>query len=56
MKKQYLGIVALAALALSVHGDEPLKSGPPVGAMLEAFTFQPLNITGPDAGKKQCLI
>ena len=53
---QSLAMVFVAAFALAARGDEPLKSGPPVGKMLEAFTFNPLNITGPDAGKKQCLI
>jgi hypothetical protein len=54
MKACAIGLVV--AVTVLSSAAEPLKSGPPVGTMLEAFTFQPLNITGPDAGKKQCLV
>ncbi len=50
-----LGAIAVAAVALStaVAGDA-LKSGLQVGA--SPTPFHPLNINGPFAGKKQCLV
>lgn len=42
-------LVNLAAAA------EALKSGPQVGAELQK-TFEPVNLTGPDAGEKTCIL
>jgi hypothetical protein len=39
------------SLAMAADG---LKSGPPVGEELPG-TFEPVNITGPDAGQKTCI-
>jgi hypothetical protein len=39
---------------LSAHAVNPVKSGPQVGEKVPG-PFQPLNITGPYAGKKHCL-
>jgi hypothetical protein len=49
------GAFALAAVVLStaVAGDS-LKSGLQVGD--SPTPFHPLNVTGPFAGKKQCLV
>ncbi len=38
----------------SSFGAEPVKSGPQAGQRVPG-AFEPLNITGPDAGKKSCL-
>jgi hypothetical protein len=51
--------VAGAALALAILGAgalaaDALKSGPQVGESVEAF--EPLNVTGPYAGGKRCLV
>ena len=43
-----------AVLASSVLAEE-LKSGPQTGTSLPG-PFHPLNVTGPFAGKKQCLV
>lgn len=48
---------AFAVMALAVAGvsaDENLKSGIPVGKQVRAF--HPLNVTGPAAGQKRCLV
>jgi hypothetical protein len=44
-------VVGLVA-ALGVGAD--LKSGPEPGKSVPAF--HPLNVTGPDAGEKRCLV
>jgi hypothetical protein len=50
-----LGAFALTAVALSTAvGGESLKSGLAVGD--NPTPFHPLNVTGPYAGKKQCLV
>jgi hypothetical protein len=47
-----LGVVLAAGLALSAA--EPVKSGPQPGEKVPG-PFKPLNVTGPDAGKEECL-
>lgn len=56
MKHRFaVGALAVTALALGgVLADPALKSGLPVGKA--PFPFHPLNVTGPDAGQKQCLV
>ena len=56
MRKCYvLGAFALTAVVLSTAvAGEPLKSGLQVGK--SPTPFHPLNVTGPDEGKKQCLV
>jgi len=44
--------LAIALLVGSVHGAEALKSGPQVGDGVPVF--EPLNVTGSAAGRKQC--
>jgi hypothetical protein len=47
---------ALAVLLLggSVLAEEPLKSGPPVGAANDRNGFYPQWLTGPAAGQRRC--
>ncbi|MBY0527361.1 MAG: hypothetical protein K2R98_28455 [Gemmataceae bacterium] len=47
--------LAVALLAGSVLAAEPIKSGPKVGDDVPG-SFNPLNITGADAGQKRCLV
>jgi hypothetical protein len=47
--------LALALLASSVWAGDALKSGPQVGDAVPS-PFNPLNVTGKFAGKKQCLV
>jgi hypothetical protein len=56
MKHRFaVGALAVAALVLSsVAADDALKSGVEVGKRVTPF--HPLNVTGPDAGNKQCLV
>jgi hypothetical protein len=57
MKKLGIAAGSLAGLALLVGGvvaAGALKSGPQVGEA-PAGPFEPLNVTGPDAGEKVCL-
>jgi hypothetical protein len=50
-----MGAIAMAAVVLSTAaGGESLKSGLQVGG--SPTPFHPLNVTGPFAGKKQCLV
>lgn len=49
-----LGACAVVALAFSGVMAGGLKSGVPVGKRVSAFS--PLNVTGPFAGKKRCLV
>ncbi len=46
--------LAVALLVGSVMAAEGLKSGPQPGDKCEVFP--PLNVTGPLAGKKACLV
>jgi hypothetical protein len=50
--RAFLAIALAAGLAAAADG---LKSGPPVGEELPG-TFEPLNITGRDAGEKTCIL
>jgi len=45
---------SLAAILLggAVHADDPLKSGPPVGAKNNRSGFRPEFVTGP--GQRRC--
>ncbi len=55
MRSHLLVSTAVCALVASVSlADTPLKSGPQVGKA--PGTFNPLHATGPDEGKKNCLI
>ena len=47
--------LALVLLLGSGRTDDALKSGPQVGDAVPS-PFQPLNVTGKFAGKKQCLV
>jgi hypothetical protein len=52
-----VGALALAALVGSGRSaDEPLKSGPQVGAKGAIVPFHPLHCSGPAEGKKVCLV
>jgi hypothetical protein len=49
-------IVALSAALVAADEKKPLKSGPQVGADLDdCGPFHPMNVNGPNAGKKSCL-
>jgi hypothetical protein len=48
-------ILTLALLAGAEPARAPLKSGPKVGDDIPG-SFNPLNVTGPDAGQKRCLV
>jgi hypothetical protein len=56
MKNRFaVGAFALAMLTIGCAGaDDALKSGIPVGG--SPFPFHPLNVTGPEAGSKHCLV
>jgi hypothetical protein len=47
--------LALVLLAGSTWAEDALHSGPQVGDAVPG-PFQPLNVTGKFAGKKQCLV
>jgi hypothetical protein len=50
-----VGVLATTVLAFAgAVADESLKSGLQEGGY--CTPFHPLNLTGPDAGKKQCLV
>jgi hypothetical protein len=50
-----MGVLAVTALALSsTFAGDTLKSGLPPGG--KCTPFHPLNVTGPFAGMKQCLV
>ena len=49
---RFLLTVAVASLAIGCGEGADLKSGPQPGQSLSPF--HPLNVTGPDAGEKQC--
>jgi hypothetical protein len=46
--------LAVLLLAGAAAAADVLQSGPPVGEELPG-TFEPLNVTGPDAGQKTCI-
>ena len=47
--------LALVLLLGSTRAEDALHSGPQVGDAVPS-PFQPLNVTGTFAGKKQCLV
>src|ERR1700722_8689536 len=47
------GLVVFLLAGMTAAADA-LKSGPPVGEELPG-TFEPVNVTGPDAGQKTCI-
>ena len=52
-------LIAGAALAVvllggTVQAEDPLKSGPPVGAGNDRSGFRPQFVTGPSAGQNLC--
>ncbi|MCC6419856.1 MAG: hypothetical protein IT429_16605 [Gemmataceae bacterium] len=57
MKPRFIaGALAVAALAVAgVVADDALKSGPQEGKNIPG-AFHPTNLTGPQAGKKHCLV
>jgi hypothetical protein len=52
--KSLTPFAAILVLTACVSAAEPLKSGPQVNEQL-AGPFEPLNVTGPNAGKENCL-
>lgn len=46
--------LAVALLVSGAFAAETLKSGPQEGKGV--FPFNPLHVTGPSAGQKQCLV
>jgi hypothetical protein len=48
-------LLAVVLLLGDSRADEPLRSGPQVGAEIPG-SFNPLNVTGEDAGQKRCLV
>jgi hypothetical protein len=47
--------LTLVLLLVTARADDGLKSGPQVGDAVPS-PFNPLNVTGKFAGKKQCLV
>jgi hypothetical protein len=56
MTPRLLAGAALAVLLLggAARADDPLKSGPPVGADNDRSGFKPQFVAGPSAGQKLC--
>jgi hypothetical protein len=56
MTPRFIASAALTAflLAASVQADEPLKSGPPVGAKNNRKGFRPQFVAGPSTGQTLC--
>lgn len=54
MRAKGFVFAALLAAGLAGQAAEPLKSGPQPGEKVPG-QFRPLNVTGPDAGKEECL-
>jgi hypothetical protein len=56
MPPRLIASAALAAVLLggNLWAEEPLKSGPPVGAANDRGGFRPQIVTGPSAGKGLC--
>lgn len=50
-----LGAVLVAVAVCPAYADDAVKSGPEVGKSIPGV-FHPLNVTGPYAGEKQCLV
>ncbi len=56
--KSFLSLGAVLAVAVVAHhatADEGLKSGPQVGKSIGG-PFNPLNVTGDNAGEKVCQV
>ena len=54
MMSRVLGAVALGAVCMTVAFADEFQSGLPVGE--SPTPFHPLNVNGPRAGKKNCLV
>jgi hypothetical protein len=56
MSARLIASAALAALLLggNVQAEDPLQSGPPVGAQNDRGGFRPKFIAGPSAGATLC--
>lgn len=57
MTPRLIASAAVAVLLFAGNGlaeDEPLKSGPPVGARNNRGKFLPQFVTGPYAGESRC--
>jgi hypothetical protein len=56
MTPRLIAISALAAVLLGspVQAEDPLKSGPPVGARNNRSGFFPQHVAGPTAGQRRC--
>ena len=56
MTQRLIARAALAAVLFgaSVQADQPLKSGPPVGAANDRSGFRPQFVAGPSAGQRLC--
>jgi hypothetical protein len=56
MSPRLIASAALAALLLggNVSAEDPLQSGPPVGAKNNRNGFYPQWVTGPSAGERRC--
>jgi hypothetical protein len=56
MTPRLIATALLAAVLLggNVQADDPLKSGPPVGARNNRSGFYPQHVTGPTAGQRLC--
>jgi hypothetical protein len=56
MTPRLIATAALAGLLLAGNGqaDDPLKSGPPVGAKNNRKGFRPQFVAGPSTGKMLC--
>jgi hypothetical protein len=55
MSQRIFAYAAVAAILVSnVHAENPLKSGPPVGAENDRDGFRPQFVAGPSTGKRLC--
>ncbi len=54
MMMRTLGVLAVSAVCMTVALADELTSGLPVGK--GPSPFHPLNVTGPSAGTKDCLV
>ena len=56
MTMRLIAGAALAGLLFASNGlaEDPLKSGPPVGAANNRGGFRPQYVTGPYAGQSRC--
>jgi hypothetical protein len=54
MTSRLIATLTALLLAGNVLADEPLKSGPPVGAKNNRQGFRPQFVAGPSVGKNLC--